>query len=882
MWDSTNGCVMQHVLPAALTESLVSGRRAMRLPRRLAAITLVIMAFVAGCSEEPDEADVECHTPDDCDERQVCRLGQCVAETVIRFDAGVPDGDYSDYTGQDAGEAPADATDGRLVPDAPPDAAADSGADTTPAADVDGGGDTEPEWEYDGELGPCPTPDEWSGGQPGDDPFANNPFVGFGDEPVLAAGRHHTCAVLSDSRVLCWGRNDDGQLGDGSTAMRQLTPVEVTGLSGQVQQMAAGRAHTCALQEDGDVYCWGDNTYGQLGDGTDASSPTPVVVQGLGDVEELTAGYDHNCAVTVSGRAHCWGVNDEGQLGDGTTVERMVPTQVSGVSDAVYIAAGDAHSCARRDDGSVHCWGSNAYGQLGDESLDDSATARPVSQLDDATVITAGARHSCARRASGRVVCWGANYSGQVTRTFNSDYREMVPTESFAYDRPRYSSVFQTDPALAQAPLVGGAWHTCAVVSPDYIVCRGDGDQGQLGTGWFGPSTGANPAAVWGLRGDVVALAAGGNHTCAIHSDDSFRCWGGNLFGQLGTADTRVSAVPRLSSVIPDLAQHNDFVKLAGGGKYNCGILRSGRVRCWSDGRYDPRLGAHIDHMRTSDGISVLLGDFGPVREIAAPSYGSSPTCAITDVGDAYCWGGNSDGTIGDGTQEERIEPTAVASLPPATQLAVGGRHTCASLTDGTVRCWGYNGRGRLGDGTTEARLEPVSVTGLSDVVDVAAGRSHTCAALTDGSLHCWGSNNDFEEFDADADSSSYYYSNPTPVPNMCGVREVTVGENHTCVLRHDGSVICWGYDTYGYLGPQRPIPRPGESVGAVMLDSRRDRSCAVLADGRVYCWGVERGSSNWFVQPLTDLDGARSIAIGQEVCAIMEDDSTQCLEWDG
>jgi alpha-tubulin suppressor-like RCC1 family protein len=240
--------------------------------------------------------------------------------------------------------------------------------------------------------------------------------VGLVDAVEISAGLRHTCARRSSGSVVCWGKNDYGTLGDGSTVADRhaSTPTTVFGLTDAVE-LSTGNYDTCARRRSGGVVCWGYNIDGRLGDGTatDRATPTPVI--GLADAVEISAGRSHTCARRTSGTVVCWGKNDHGALGDGTTIERRAPTPVSGLIDALEIATGDTHTCARRIFGTVVCWGNNDFGQLGDGTgMARPPTPMAVSGLVDAVELTADVRQTCARRASGAVVCWGENFAGQL------------------------------------------------------------------------------------------------------------------------------------------------------------------------------------------------------------------------------------------------------------------------------------------------------------------------------------------------------------------------------------------------------------------------------------------------------------------------------------
>ena len=200
---------------------------------------------------------------------------------------------------------------------------------------------------------------------------------------AIAAGGDSTCALMTSGGVRCWGNNSYGQLGDGTTT-DHFTPPGNDALTG-VQAITAGRGHTCALTATGSVQCWGDDSMGQLGNGTTAvssASPTHVLLQNLSDeltgVQAIAGGGNHTCALMTSGGVRCWGDNSAGQLGDGTTISRSTPSPTDVLTDVKAIATGYFHTCALMETGRVRCWGANEYGQLGSGPMSCRATAAPV------------------------------------------------------------------------------------------------------------------------------------------------------------------------------------------------------------------------------------------------------------------------------------------------------------------------------------------------------------------------------------------------------------------------------------------------------------------------------------------------------------------------
>ena len=230
----------------------------------------------------------------------------------------------------------------------------------------------------------------------------------------LAAGGEHTCARFTDGFVRCWGSNVFGQLGDGTTTEKS-SPTAVPGLS-LVDKLATGYGHTCArvASVPSSVRCWGSNEFGQLGDGTTTSRRSPTYVPGL-IASQVAARANHTCALRPGGSVRCWGLNYSGQLGDTTTAHKSSPTDVTGLSGVVELAAGGSHTCARVTDGSVRCWGNNESGQLGDGTTTNQSSPKTVVQgLSGVAEIAAGGYHTW--RASPTA----PSAAGEVTRAASS------------------------------------------------------------------------------------------------------------------------------------------------------------------------------------------------------------------------------------------------------------------------------------------------------------------------------------------------------------------------------------------------------------------------------------------------------------------------------
>jgi alpha-tubulin suppressor-like RCC1 family protein len=342
----------------------------------------------------------------------------------------------------------------------------------------------------------------------------------------LSAGREYTCGVTSDDRAFCWGRNANGQLGDGTTTSR-LTPVAVAGAL-RFRQISAGFYTTCGVTTDRRAYCWGLNESGQLGNGTTTQRLRPVAVAGEKRFRQLDTNLEHTCGVTYPANlAYCWGSNRRGEIGDGTTTRRLRPVPVAGSLQFQQVTAGWNHSCGLTSSQLVFCWGMNREGQVGDGSQTwRKVKPTKVSGNRQYRSVDAGANHTCAVTTGLRAFCWGEDALG-VLGNGEANGSSTVPKGVVG--------------GLSFERVSAGLYVTCAETPLNQVYCWGANAVGSLGDGTTTNSQ--SPVAVIGGH-SFSQVSTNDLHSCGRTPAGVGYCWGSGFLGELGNGETSNSSTP--------------------------------------------------------------------------------------------------------------------------------------------------------------------------------------------------------------------------------------------------------------------------------------------------------------------------------------------------
>ncbi|GEM_PF-6280989 len=517
----------------------------------------------------------------------------------------------------------------------------------------------------------------------------------------VAAGGYHGCGIDENGNLWCWGYGYYGQLGSGVSIYHTNIPQEVVHPYGlKWVKVSAAYLSTCAIDEMGQVFCWGDNTNGELGTGISNNSSTPLPLQTLSDAEVIDlstgAGARGMCAVTENYDLYCWGNNPYGETNALTTGKKFTPVEISPTgqdSEWYFAIAGEAFdngnsafTCGISDDG-VFCWGSNIFHQLGMDNI--ISTFHKVKVMDEFLFPSIGWNDAtvCGIDKSGTLYCWGRNTFGEIG----------IGTHG--------NNISNPTPVTDNVSMVStGYAHTCFIsTKPEQkLYCMGDNGHYQIGDGTKNPHYYPYPVTIKTKNGTVETPAYvfnGQYHTCAITNSHRLFCWGWNTSGQTGTG-----AMFPQGNYPDDITTPVEVTHPAGRGWY------------W-----------------------------------VAPA--EVFTCAIDDQGKMYCWGKDIANVFGQGATANQIYYSPIPVNTTMTflknkfgeieyfPLATGNLHTCAIADDHKLYCWGINYDGQLGTGLAGGAAIPtkVPVPEDPDIVRVFASKRHTCAVTDQGKLYCWG-----------------------------------------------------------------------------------------------------------------------------------------------
>jgi alpha-tubulin suppressor-like RCC1 family protein len=544
------------------------------------------------------------------------------------------------------------------------------------------------------------------------------------DAASISASRNHACVVQAHGDVTCWGDpsstgsgNDVSNLGWEAREELAKQPVHPKGLK-DVVQLSVGESHTCAVLATRKLMCWGSNWSGELGDGTSDERLAPVAVQLIDNAVEVAAGHHHTCVRQASGKVVCWGDGRSGQLGAGVeSVKGMV--EARDVTDATALALGEELSCAARASGGVSCWGSASRGRLGNGVVSDNPVPQPVKGVAGATLLALGDGMSCALDGQKQLACWGSpGYLPDDQR----DKRSFTPTPLAGLGEVvsawgkgsgfctinkaneitcGYASALRKGPNTKRMDLKG----------VKLVQSSGSSGFGVLASGqvflWSNPDE-LQKITLNGLS-DAVSVATTGNVICAARRSGKVGC----VAYSYRTFDKKEPIKPTGVVEVPGV---KDAVQVASDGGDVCILHKTGEVGCFSAYRVpspvDPKAKAKEKDKKDKEKPRPI--EVTPVKGLSDVTFvaaGGGSYCAVKKDATLSCWGSNRHGQLGIGDYSNAWDAVPVPGLANVATVAIGGGQTCAANKNGEVLCWGDNAVDQAGQPAPSFARSPVPVT---------------------------------------------------------------------------------------------------------------------------------------------------------------------------
>jgi alpha-tubulin suppressor-like RCC1 family protein len=585
---------------------------------------------------------------------------------------------------------------------------------------------------------------------------------------TVSIGGEHACALIRGGRVECWGSDDNGQLGNGvHIGPPTTTPTTVAGIA-TAREVTAGTYTTCVVLQGGKIICFGSDYYGEIGNGQTAEY-AHAQVHGITNARAVVQGRDYACALLTTGAAKCWGNDANRSLGDDKgSGESAVPTPVAPVAWGVTMVnaltvtvhAGDTVNVAgavspaapgrvvtltafdfirnvnvaiKHTRLSARSRYRFSYVPTSPGNQDLIVTVARTSNHSTGTFdgkdvgvepvyvsVAAGHGHGCGTAATGQALCWGDDTDGALGP-------QSIPS----------LGAYQVSDLPPVKQVVAGLDFSCGLLRTGHVDCWGDNSSDQLGDG-TDPQIAGKIEPVTGIT-NATAIAAGERGACAVLTTGSVKCWGEGENGQLGNGSAQNSPVPVTATGI------TNAVAVTSGAFHTCALLKTGHVDCWGENN-DGQLGRGSP---AGAGVPVAVADVTNATEISA---GYRHTCALLATGHVDCWGNNDFGELGADSPNAHDAPVTVTGITGAVSVGAGGYHTCAVLASGAVKCWGQGDLGELGNGHKDTGQAAVTVSGLTDATTVVSGYDNSCAILggthDTGDAWCWG--NDVTDQDGD------------------------------------------------------------------------------------------------------------------------------------
>jgi alpha-tubulin suppressor-like RCC1 family protein len=618
----------------------------------------------------------------------------------------------------------------------------------------------------------------------------------------IGLGSAHSAGLKSDGTLWAWGDNIYGQLGDGTKTSR--TQPQQVGKDNNWVALSVGNTYNLALKTDGSLWAWGLNTNGQLGDGSTVNRTSPIQIGTVKTWSKIFAGAYHSMAIRSDGSLWAWGNNSDGQLGDRTTTNRLNPVKIGTDTKWTQISTGSFHTLGLKSDGSLWAWGWNVEGEMGDSSTISKDRPIQIGEETQWTKISGSLGFSLGIKADGTLWSWGSNKFGQLGLgdTLNRLKPVRVGLDSNWVE------------------INSGIYHSIGLKSDGSILVWGSNNFFQLGDS--GSNMSKSPVKVSSKLDVWLNISAGKNHTLGLKTTGTLLAWGSNAFGELGigTTSNKVSPV--------EINSEHNWTNIAAGNNFSLALKSDGSLWSWgfnSNGELGLGNNIQIDKPK----------QIGTERDWVSIAAGANHSLFLKSNGTLWVSGKNDKGQLGDGTKTDRNIPTKVKTDSNWVSIVAGQEYSFGIKSNGTLWAWGNNKDGALGLGDTINQVVPKQVTG-GNWISIDAGL-HTMGLKSDGTLWAWGKGTDGQL----GNGKNQNELSPLKISKDTSWLAIAVGDNHSFGIKSDGTIHSWGNNTSGQLGDGNntdlSIPTQiGTENNWVKISCGSDMSIGLKANRNKFC----------------------------------------------